>query len=160
MRTTCSFASPLSSKQKTIWGLASRGTPIAAIAEKLKTSRQYVNQTRLAAEAKISRALLDVAQVNELQVIRLNAKDAILLGYQPFLKQKAIVTYTTRHGMKVWYWHEHPEEITDQEFLKQTREYLLEIAGERGMQLEISENLHPAALAKEIFSKLLPGLTR
>jgi hypothetical protein len=159
MKTACTFASPLSSKQKTVWSLTSKGTPIAAIAEKLRTSRQYINQTRLAAEAKISRALLDVAQVNELQVTRLNAGNAILLGYHPYLKRRAVVTYTTKHGMKLWYWHDNPEEEKlNPEFLKQTRDYLLEIAKERNMQLEGAEELHPAKLARVIFSELLPEL--
>ena len=159
MRTNCSFASPLSLKQMTVWSLASKGTSIIAIAEKLKTSRQYVNQTRLAAEAKISKALLDVAQVNELQVIKLKPNEAILLGYHPSLKRKAIVTYTTKHGMKVWYWHDNPEEEhLNENFLKQTRQYLLDIAAERGVEVQGAEKLHSAKLAQAIFSELIPDL--
>jgi hypothetical protein len=159
MKTNCSFASPLSPKQMAVWSLTSAGTSIAAIADKLKTSRQYVNQTRLAAEAKISKALLEVSQVNELQILRLNPKCAILLGYHPTLKRKAIVTYTTHHGIKVWYWHDNPEqEPLNEDFLKQTREYLLEVARERGICVENSEKMHPARLANMIFSELIPEL--
>ena len=106
------------------------------IAEKLKTTRQYVNQTRLAAEAKLATTLLDVAQVNDLQVTKLYPKQAILLGYHPALKRKAIITYTTSHGLKVWYWHDNPEEVTDTAFLNQTRQYLMDIAKERGIEIE------------------------
>ena len=159
MKPSCSFASPLSPQQMAVWSLTSAGISISAIADKLKTSRQYINQTRLAAEAKISKALLDVAQVNELQVTKLNAKDAILLGYHPALKLKAVVTYTTSHGMKVWYWHDKPEEETlNEDFLKQTREYLLQVAKERGIDVENAEKMHPAKLAQAIFSELIPEL--
>ena len=159
MPPSCSVSAPLSKSQKTVWELISRGLSVTKIADKLKTTRQYVNQTRLTAQAKLATTLLEVAQVNDLQVTKLYPQQAILLGYHPALKRKAIITYTTSHGLKVWYWHDNPEEVTDAAFLKQTREYLLEIAKERGMRLEDTENLHPARLAHEIFSKLIPELT-
>lgn len=156
MVTSCSLSSPLSQKQKTVWSLISRGFSVSAIADKLSTTRQYVNQTRLTAEAKLSKTLLEVAQANNLQVTKMSPKDAILLGYHPALKRKAIITYTTSHGIKVWYWHDNPEEITNEEFLKQTRSYLLDIAKERGLEIPDAANIHPAKLAHMIFSKLIP----
>src|SRR4030042_5053794 len=147
MRSNCSLSSPLSRKQKTIWSLISKGFSVSAIANKLSTTRQYVNQTRLTAEAKLSTTLLEVAQANDLQVTRLYPKEAILLGYHPALKRKAIVTYSTNHGIKLWYWHDNPEEVTNEEFLRQTQENLLDIAKERGIEIQGAEKLHPAKLA-------------
>jgi DNA-binding CsgD family transcriptional regulator len=158
MPQNCSVSSPLSQSQKTVWSLISKGFSVSNIADKLKTTRQYVNQTRLTAEAKLSTTLLEVAQVNDLQVTRLYPKQAILLGYHPALKRKAIITYTTSHGLKVWYWHDNPEEVTDQAFLNQTRQYLIDIAKERGIKIENAEKIHPAKLAHMIFSKLIPEL--
>jgi len=139
-----------------VWSLISRGLSVASIAGKLRTTRQFVNQTKLAAEAKLSTTLLEVAQANDLQVTRLYPEQAILLGYHPALKRKAIITYSTRHGIKVWYWHNNPEEVTNQEFLRQTREYLLDLAKERGIEVEGAADMHPAKLASIIFSKLVP----
>ena len=158
MVSTCALSSPLSQKQKTVWSLISRGFSSAVIADKMKTTRQFVNQTKLAAEAKLSTTLLEVAQSNDLQVTRLYPKEAILLGYHPGLKRKAIVTYSTNHGIKVWYWHDNPEEVTNEEFLKQTRNYLLDIAKERGIEIGEVEKIHPAKLAHLIFSQLIPEL--
>ena len=110
------------------------------------------------AQAKLSSTLMEIAQVNDIQVTKLYPKQAILLGYHPALKRKAIVTYTTSHGLKVWYWHDNPEEVTDQAFLNQTRQYLLDIAKERGIEIEKEVEIHPAKLAHIIFSKLLPEL--
>jgi hypothetical protein len=110
------------------------------------------------AQAKLSATLLEVAQVNDLQVTKLYPKQAILLGYHPALKLKAIITYTTSHGLKVWYWHDNPEEVTDTAFLNQTRQYLIDIAKERGIEIENASNIHPAKLAHIIFSKLIPEL--
>jgi hypothetical protein len=156
MSPSCSLSSPLSQSQKAVWSLVSKGFAVSKIAEKLDTTRQYVNQTRLTAEAKLSTALLEVAQANDLQVTRLYPKEAILLGYHPGLKRKAIITYSTSHGIKVWYWHDNPEEVTNQDFLRQTSEYLLDLAKERDIQVENAAEIHPAKLAHMIFSKLLP----
>jgi DNA-binding CsgD family transcriptional regulator len=151
-----SLASPLSQKQKTVWSLIRKGLSVAAIADKLSTTRQYINQTKLTAEAKLSTTLLDVAGANDIQVTKLYPKKAILLGYHPALKRKAIITYTTSHGIKVWYWHDNPEEITNQNFLRQTRKYLLDIAKEQNIELDDTTDVHPAKLAHIIFSKLVP----
>lgn len=159
MKPTCSVISPLSSKQMAIWSLITKGLSVSAIAEKLNTTRQYVNQTRLTAEAKLSTTLLEVARTNDLQVTRLYPKQAILLGYHPALKRKAIVTYTTSHGLKVWYWHDSPEEVTDTAFLNQTRQYLMDIAKERGIDITDAEKIHPAKLAHLVFCKLIPELS-
>jgi hypothetical protein len=158
MSPNCTVSSPLSQSQKDIWQLISTGLSVSKIADKLKTTRQYVNQTRIAAEAKLATTLLDVAQVNDLQVTKLYPKQAILLGYHPALKRKAIVTYTTSHGLKVWYWHDNPQEVTDTAFLNQTRQYLIDIAKERGVEIEGMEQIHPAKLAHEIFCRLIPEL--
>ena len=141
-----------------VWSLLTKGFSVSAIADKLNTTRQYVNQTRLTAEAKLSTTLLEVARTNDLQVTRLYPKQAILLGYHPALKRKAIVTYTTSHGLKVWYWHDSPEEVTDTAFLNQTRQFLMDIAKERGLDIPDAEKIHPAKLAHIIFCQLVPEL--
>jgi hypothetical protein len=156
MNPTSPLSSPLSQKQKTVWSLLHKGFSVSVIADKLKTTRQYVNQTKITAEAKLSTTLLDVAGANDIQVTKLYPKKAILLGYHPALNRKAIITYTTSHGIKVWYWHDNPETITNQNFLQQTRKYLLDIANEQGLDFEDTGDIHPAKLAHIIFSKLVP----
>jgi hypothetical protein len=152
------LSSPLSQKQKTVWSLVSKGQPVVAIADRLKTTRQFVNQTKLAAEAKLSTTLLDVAQANHIHITKLNPKEGVLLGYHPGLNRKAIITYSTKHGIKVWYWYDKPEEVTDREFLNQTRTYLLDIADERGVEVKDAKTIHPARLAHLLFSELIPEL--
>jgi hypothetical protein len=156
MRPSCTLTSPLSQKQKTVWSLISRGISVATIAEKLNTTRQFVNQTKLVAEAKLSTTLLDIAQANDLQIIKLYPKEGMLLGFHPDLKRKAIITYSTNHGVKVWYWHDNPEEVTNTEFLKQTQTYLLDLAEEKGIDIPDASTIHPAKLAHTIFCKLIP----
>ena len=158
MGTNWRLTAPLSQKQTTVWLLMRRGLTATAIAQKLKTTRQFVNQTKLAAEARLSATLLDVAQANHIHVIRLSPRDGILLGYHPGLKQRAIVSYSTKSGIKVWYWYDNPEEVTDQEFLSQTRAYLLDIANERDIEIKNAATMHPAKFAHALFSELIPEL--
>jgi len=149
---------PLSPKQKIVWSLIRKGLSVSAIATKLNATRQYINQTRLNAEAKLSTTLLDVAGTNDIQITKIYPKKAILLGYHPALKRKVIITYTTSHGIKVWYWNDKPEQITNENFLIQTRKYVLEIAKEQGIELDTTEK-HPAKLAHILFSKLVPEVS-
>ena len=91
-------------------------------------------------------------------MIRLDSKNGILLGYHPGINHKAVVTYTTRYGIKVWYWYDNPEAITDKEFLGQTRKYLLELAKERRINTSGLESIHPGKLAQFVFADLVPEL--
>ena len=158
MGVSSGFTAPLSQKQTIVWALVRNGQSIAAIAATLKTTRQFVNQTKLAAEAKLSSALRDVAQANNIQITRMYPNVGILLGYHPGLRQKAIITYSTKFGIKVWYWFDKPEEVTDEEFLSQTRGYLLEMAKERGLRIERASEMHPAKLAQLVFAELTSEL--
>jgi hypothetical protein len=158
MKTKTGFAAPLSQKQAIVWSLLKKGHSVVDIAEKLKTTRQFVNQTKLAAEAKLSGALMDAAQANQIQVTRAYPNLGVVLGYHPGLKRRAIVTYSARLGIKVWYWFDNPEEVTDKEFLSQTRGYLLELADERGLEVKAADAIHPAVLAQLVFAELIPEL--
>ncbi len=151
---------PLTEQQRAIWKLISQGLSVSSIANKLKTTRQYVNQTRITTEAKLTSTLLGVAEANDLQITKLDPRQGLLLGYHPALNRKVIVTYSTNFGVKVWYWNDHPEEVKNKEFLKQTQRYLLDIVQERGIQVENSQTIHPAKLADILFSQLLPEIKK
>lgn len=144
--------------QKKVWALIGEGLSTAAIADRLDATRQFVNQTKLAAEARLSTTLLDVAQANDIQVTKVYPKEGLLLGYHPGIGRRAILTYSTRHGIKVWYWHDDPDQVTNQEFLKQTRAYLLDIASERHIDVKDAKSMHPGRLAHVLFSELIPEL--
>jgi hypothetical protein len=48
--------------------------------------------------------------------------------------------------------------FTDPVFLNQIKQYLLDIAKERGIEIENADKIHPSRLAHQIFSKLIPEL--
>jgi hypothetical protein len=149
--------SPLSQRQNQVWSMLGSGLTVSEVAEKLKKTFQYINQTKLTAEARLSDALIRVGETNNLQIKRVLPREGVLWGYHPGLGLDAFVTYTSRHGMRVWYWYDDPREVTDERFLLEAKMYLLNLAEERQVPLDESEKqLHPALLAKLIFSKFIP----
>jgi hypothetical protein len=151
---------PLTPKQRAIWGMLRLGLSANDIAERLESSRQYVHQVSLIAEAKISKTLLAVAQTAQLQIRRMDAPNGILLAYDPARQAQVIITYTTKNGVRIWDWHSRIEDIQDVSHMAEVRAYLLNEAEERGLPLTAKEKeLHPAKLAQLIFSRLVPGLT-
>ena len=152
-----SFISPLSPMQKAVWSLLNKGLSMSQVADELKTSPQYVHQTRRNAEAKLTRALTEAAEAGSIQVNRIRASEGLLWGYHPGLQLDAVVSYTTKDGVKIWYWYDNPEEVTDETFLQETKQYLLNLAEERHISLSDEEKqLHPGKLANHIFRELLP----
>jgi hypothetical protein len=133
------------------------GLSVSEVAERLKKTFQYINQTKQIAEAKLSDALIRVGETSNLQIKRVLPKEGILWGYHPGLGLDAFVTYTSKQGMRVWYWYDNPNEVSDERFLLEAKRYLLNLAYERQIQLSEDEiQLHPALLAKHVFGKLIP----
>ena len=156
-----SLTFPLSGKQRTVWGLMWRGLSPAEIAENLGTSRQYVHQVLLAAESKISRTLMDMAQSANLQIKRIDSKSGILLAYDPALSSNVVITYTNKNGVRIWHWYEKIQDIKDLSYINEVRAYLLNEAEERGIKLTSDQKtMHPAKLAHLIFSRLISGLEK
>jgi len=138
--------------------MVNKGCTTADIANELRTTRQFINQTKLSAEAKLSTTLLDVAQANDLQITKRYPKNGLLLAYHPALKRRAILTYSTNYGIKVWYWYDNPEDITDPTFLNKTHQYLIDLAKERNINIQNADKIHPSKLAHHIFLELIPEL--
>lgn len=152
-----SLLTPLSPRQKTVWSLLIKGFSVSDIAKRLKTSPQYIHQTKRQAEAKLSTILVETAEAASIQIKRIRPVEGLLWGYHPGLNRETIISYTTTDGMKVWYWNDHPENVTDATFLQETKQYLLNLAEERKIELTEDEmKLHPAKLANHIFRQLIP----
>jgi hypothetical protein len=129
---------------------------MSKIAESLETTPQNIHQTRRNAEAKLSNALIKAAETSDLQIKKMRPNKGLLWGYHPGLKREAVISYTTNRGIKVWYWYNDPEMVADEDFLLETKNYLLDLAEERKVELtEEEKNLHPAKLANKIFDQLI-----
>lgn len=147
----------LAPRQEAVWALQREGLKEAEIARRLGISRQFVHQTLNATVAKVSKALVEAAQANRIQIRRLEPLKGIAFGYHHGLKTNTIISYTLKHGVQVWFWYEKPEDCERCEQREVCRSYLLNEAEERKIKLSEHElNSPPAKLAHIIFSKLIP----
>jgi transcriptional regulator len=143
----------LTSKQKLIWNLKSTGLQEASIARELKVTRQTVHKALDVANSKVYAALEETAKINRIRIEKIDPVLGILIGYSTHFKTRALVTFSAKNGVQIWYKHE--GECGNCEQLQACRESLLAEARDRHVQLpENAVVLSPSELAKTLFSKL------
>ncbi len=143
----------LTSKQKLIWDMKSKGLPEASIARKLQVTRQTVHKALDIANSKVSTALKEAAKINKIKIETLNPAKGILLGYSSYFKTEALITFSAKNGVQVWYKHEGDCNNCDQfQFCKKI---LLSEAEDRNIPLPTNANsMPPSKLAEILFSKI------
>ena len=115
---------------------------------------QTVNKAFNSIDAKISKALSEAANMNRLEVRRMDTKQGYLLGYSFALNKEALVTFSSRNGVQVWYRGEGGCENCG--WQRSCREVLLGEAAERRIKLpERSREMEPSQLADYLFEKIL-----
>jgi len=115
---------------------------------------QTVNKAFNAIDAKISKALSEAANVNRLEIRRMDTKRGYLLGYSFALNKEALVTFSSRNGIQVWYRGEGGCESCG--WQRNCRDVLLGEAEERGIKLpDGNEEMEPSRLADYLFDKIL-----
>lgn len=139
-------------KQTQIWDLKKKGLQEAAIARKLKVTRQTVHKAIDVANAKIPQALMEVAKINRLEIKALDAARGILSGYSPEFGTPAIITFSARNGIQVWYKHEGDCIHCDR--LETCRKTLLTEMQDRNIRLDKELNLTPSKLAEQLLRRI------
>lgn len=136
----------LTAKQRTFWGLRRRGSTQADISREMAVTRQTVNKVFNAIDSKVSKALLETAQVNRLEVSRVDSEKGFLVGRSPSLGLDALVTFSERNGIQVWY--EGEGSCSECSWFADCRRKLVAEAEERGIRLpENAEVVEPSKLA-------------
>ena len=144
----------LTSKQKLIWGLKSTGLSEASIARKLNVARQTIHKALNIANSKVYMALEEAAKINKIRVKAIDPAKGILAGYSPDFKTKALITFSAKNGVQVWYKHEGDCKNCDQ--LQVCKEMLIAEAKERNIELPESANsMLPSKLAEILFSNII-----
>ena len=144
----------LTSKQKHIWNLRNKGLLQARIARRLNVSRQTVHKALNVANTKVSQALQETAKLNKIKVKTVNPANGILIGYSPDFKTEAMITFSAKNGVQIWYRHEGDCINCDQ--LQACRTTLLSEAEERNIQLPENQNsMLPSQLAEILLSKII-----
>jgi len=134
--------------------LRKSGASQVEVSRKFNVTPQTVNKAFNSIDAKISKALSEAANVNRLEVRRMDTKQGYLLGYSSALNKEALVTFSSRNGVQVWYRGEGGCESCG--WQKSCRGVLLGEAEERGIKLpEGSGKMEPSQLADYLFDKIL-----
>ena len=144
----------LTSKQKQIWNLKNKGLLETNIARRLNITRQTVHKALNVANAKVSQSLLETARLNKIKVKTVDPADGILVGYSPEFKTDAMITFSAKNGVQIWYRHDGDCENCDQ--LQTCKAMLLDEAKDRNVQLPRDSDLMlPSKLAEIFFSKIM-----
>lgn len=142
----------LTPKQLFIWGLRRRGLRQAEIARRMGVQRQGINRALLSIDSKVEKALIESAQLNKLDIRRIDSVNGILKAYSQAYQVPVIISFTEANGVQLWYLYEGRCHECNR---RQACRRMLEAeAEERGIELtERDEKLTPTLLAKKIFSK-------
>lgn len=144
----------LTPKQRKYWSLRRKGLSQAEISRMMGVTRQTVNKTFDAIDSRVSKALLEAAEINRVEVSRVDPKKGFLLGRSPSLGVDILVTFSDRNGIQVWYRGE--GRCSECSWLSSCREKLLVEAEERGIELpEGAEEMKPSELAEILFKKIV-----
>jgi len=144
----------LTPRLKLIWNLRNKGLIEANIARRLNVTRQTVHKALNVANNKVSQALLETAKINKIRVRTVDPTIGILTGHSQEFKTAALITFSARNGVQIWYRHEGDCKNCDQ--LPACRKTLLAEAEERNIQFPEDPNLMPPSkLAETLFSKIM-----
>ena len=144
----------LTPKQRKYWALRLNGLTQADISRKMDVTRQTVNKTFNAIDSRVSKALLEAAQVNRIETSRLDAEKGFLIGRSPSLGMDVLITFSERNGIQVWYRGE--SDCSECSVRGSCKQKLLMEAEDRGIRLpEKAEDMEPSELADILFRKIL-----
>jgi hypothetical protein len=144
----------LTPKQRKYWGLRRSGLTQAEISREMDVTRQTVNKTFIAVDSRVSRALLEAAQINRVEISRVDPEKGFLLGRSPSLGMDVLVTFSDRNGILVWYRGE--GNCSECSWLRSCKQKLLTEAEDRGIRLpEAAEDMEPSQIAETLFNKIM-----
>lgn len=143
----------LTSYQAKIWNLVRKGFSQTKIASNLGVSRQAIHKTLNKANARVLKALLDAAQINKLDITKVDSSKGVLVGYSQGFRARVFLLYSAKTGVQLWY--EHQGQCKDCKKREECNSKLLEAAKEWEVNLSKEETkLPPTQLAEKLFSQI------
>jgi transcriptional regulator with XRE-family HTH domain len=137
-----------------MWSLKRKGFSQAEISRRMNVTRQTVNKTINVIDSKITKALLEAAQLNRINVKNVNSQKGFLFGRSMVFDMDVLVTFSERNGLQLWYKGEGGcSNCADSEDCKQR---LIAEAEERGITLpDNTKIIEPARIADLLFMKIM-----
>ena len=144
----------LTAYQALIWGLSRKGLSQTEIAAELDVSRQAIHKTLHKASNRVLRALLDSAQIDKLDIRKVDAVKGVLIGYSPGFRSRVFLIYSPKNGVQLWY--EHKGQCEGCQRREECTQKLLDTAKEWEVDLTQEEKrLPPTRLAERLFSEVV-----
>ncbi len=144
----------LTPKQRKYWSMRLNGLTQADISRKMDVTRQTVNKAFAAIDSRVSKALLDAAQVNRIEISRLDPEKGFLVGRSPSLGLDVLITFSERNGIQLWYRGE--SDCAECNVHNSCKQKLFIEAEDRNIQLpEKADDKEPSELADILFKKIL-----
>lgn len=144
----------LTPKQKRFWRLRFDGLTQAEISREMDVSRQTVNKTLNVIDSKVTKALLEAAQLNKIKISRVDMEKGFLLGHSSTLRMATLITFSDKNGIQIWYKGE--GHCSECEWLDSCKEKLLTEAKVRDILLpKNTETMQPSKLADLLFKKIM-----
>ena len=144
----------LTPKQKRFWRLRFDGLTQAEISREMDVSRQTVNKTLNVIDSKVTKALLEAAQLNRITISRVDRERGFLLGHSSTLGMATLITFSDMNGIQIWYKGEGG--CPECEWLDSCKKKLLTEAKAREIPLpKKAENMQPSKLADLLFKKIM-----
>jgi transcriptional regulator with XRE-family HTH domain len=138
------------------WRLRFEGFTQAEISRKMGVTRQTVNKALSVVDSKVAKALLEAAQLNRVEIRKIDVERGFLLGRSLSLGMETLITFSDENGIQVWYRGE--GRCSECELLESCREKLLAEARLRGIDLaKEAETMQPSKLADLLFEKIMEG---
>lgn len=147
----------LTEAQRKILDLSRRGLSQAEMGRSAGVARQAVYDALGIALDKVDSALRHAADANMIEIMYVDPRNGILLGFSPSASQRVMATFSAKHGIQTWH-YENPD-CFECRWVEQCRRRLLEEGEERNVPLsDEDKGLPPSKLAHIIFSRVIPGL--
>jgi predicted transcriptional regulator len=146
-----------STKQLSAWHMRREGLTLNEIGGRLGVTKQAVSRTLKETESKILNTLETTAKAANIAPRHIDASKGILLGFSYETGESVVVTFSTRHGPHIW--HHGSRRCEGCGLYGECMKLILDEAEDRGIELTGAERANsPADIAREIFSRVLPGV--
>ena len=144
----------LTPKQLGFWRKRFQGHTQAEISREADVTRQTVSKTFNVIDAKVSKALLEAAQLNRIEINKLDREKGFLLGRSPSLRMDALITFSDVNGIQLWFKGE--GNCSDCDSADRCKAALISEARIRGITLpENLDAVQPTLIADQLFEKIM-----
>lgn len=148
------FDAYLTPRQMNLWRLRFDGHSQSEISRKTGVTRQTINKAFGVINSKVTKALLEGAKFNRIEISRLDMERGYLLGRSMEFGLDALITFSDENGLQTWYKGE--GNCSQCETVDSCREKLLLEARVRGIPIpDDSEKEIPSHIAEILFEKIM-----